>query len=134
MQIVWEIGANELKQFLKLDHVQIAAPPDCEVAARRFYGEIIGLPEVPKPPVLRSRGGVWFQVSGEQLHIGVEQDFQPARKAHPAFATENLNDMATRLQNAGYEITWDEALPEARRFYVNDPWGNRVEFLETEKR
>lgn len=114
----------------KLDHVQIAAPPDCETAAREFYGSLIGLPEIPKPAELRSRGGVWFQVGAEQLHIGVEPDFQPARKAHPDFAAEHLNDLATRLKSSGYEIIWDEALPETRRFYVSDPWGNRVEFLE----
>lgn len=116
----------------KLDHVQMAAPPGCEVAAREFYGEVIGLPEIPKPPALATRGGVWFQVGNEQLHIGVETNFQPALKAHPAFATATLDALAARLQNAGYKIVWDDALPETRRFYVNDPWGNRVEFLETE--
>ena len=116
----------------KLDHVQLAAPPGCEVAAREFYGEVIGLPEIPKPSALAARGGVWFQVGTEQLHIGVETNFQPALKAHPAFATATLDELAARLQNAGCKIIWDDALPETRRFYVNDPWGNRVEFLETE--
>ena len=119
--------------LFRLDHVQIAAPPDCEGAAREFYGALIGLTEIPKPPVLAARGGVWFQVGEEQLHIGVEQEFQPARKAHPAFATADLDELATNLQNAGHEIIWDEALPDMRRFYVNDPWGNRIEFLQAKQ-
>ena len=108
-----------------LDHVQVAAPPGCEVAARAFYGELLGLVEVEKPEPLRGRGGVWF----EQLHVGVEQDFAPARKAHPALRVEDLDDVAGRLQAAGAPVQWDEALPGVRRFYTADPWGNRVELL-----
>lgn len=116
--------------ILALDHVQIAAPAGCEEEARRFFGNIIGLAEVAKPALLATRGGVWFQVGAQQLHIGVEKEFQPARKAHPAFRSAQLDALAMRLQKAGYQLLWDDALPDARRFYVNDPWGNRLEFLE----
>jgi catechol 2,3-dioxygenase-like lactoylglutathione lyase family enzyme len=109
----------------ELDHVQVAAPPGCEEAARAFYGELLGLVEVDKPEPLRSRGGVWF----EQLHVGVEEDFTPARKAHPALRVEDLDALAERLTSAGKRIEWDESLPGIRRFYTTDPWGNRVELL-----
>jgi catechol 2,3-dioxygenase-like lactoylglutathione lyase family enzyme len=114
-----------------LDHVQIAAPKGCEAAARRFYGELLGLAEVPKPEPLRARGGVWFVVGAQQLHVGVEADFQAARKAHPAFRVDAaaLDELASRLQAAGTEVVWDHALAGVRRFYVADPWGNRVELL-----
>ncbi len=117
---------------LALDHVQIAAPPGCEPAARRFFGELLGLAEVEKPAPLRARGGVWFALrDGRQLHIGVEQDFSPARKAHPAFAIagrDELDALAERLSAAGAPVRWDETLP-VRRFYTEDPWGNRIELL-----
>ena len=109
-----------------LDHVQLAAPPGCEEAARAFYGELLGLEEVEKPESLRGRGGVWFQ----QLHIGVEEDFRPARKAHPALRVQDIDSIASRLTAAGKRVDWDGALPGIRRFYTSDPWGNRVELLE----
>ena len=114
-----------------LDHVQIAAPEGCEAQARRFYGELLGLPELPKPEPLRARGGVWFEAGAQQLHVGVEEGFQPARKAHPAFRVEAaaLDALAARLGAAGAEVIWDHALVDVRRFYVADPWGNRVELL-----
>ena len=103
----------------------MAAPPGCEAEAREFYGGLLGLVEVAKPEPLQARGGVWF----EQLHIGVEQDFAPARKAHPALRVDNLDAVAARLSAAGREVRWDDALPGVRRFYTADPWGNRVELL-----
>ena len=109
-----------------LDHVQIAAPKGCEAEARRFYGDVLGLAEVPKPEPLRARGGVWFAAGTQQLHVGVEEGFQPARKAHPAF---RVDELAARLQAAGTEVVWDHELVGVRRFYVADPWGNRVELL-----
>lgn len=109
----------------RLDHVQVAAPPGCEDAARAFYGGLLGLVEVDKPEPLRGRGGVWF----EQLHVGVEQDFAPARKAHPALRVEDLDGVAERLRAAGARVQWDDALPGVRRFYTADPWGNRIELL-----
>jgi catechol 2,3-dioxygenase-like lactoylglutathione lyase family enzyme len=107
---------------VRLDHVQLAAPPGCEAEARRFFGELLGMRELEKPPSLAARGGVWF----EHLHVGVEEDFRPARKAHPAFVADDLDALAVRLG----DVTWDEELPGVRRFYARDPWGNRLEFLE----
>jgi catechol 2,3-dioxygenase-like lactoylglutathione lyase family enzyme len=114
-----------------LDHVQVAAPPGCEAEARRFYEELLGLPEVDKPQALRDRGGAWFQVGAQQLHVGVEESFSPATKAHPALRVnpDALDLIADRLSAAGAEVNWDEALPEMRRFFTSDPWGNRLEVL-----
>jgi catechol 2,3-dioxygenase-like lactoylglutathione lyase family enzyme len=114
-----------------LDHVQVAAPRDSEEAARRFYGDLLGLPELAKPEPLRARGGVWFQVGAQQLHIGIETQFEPARKAHPALRVmpSDLDVVAQRLRAGGAEVTWDEGLPGVRRFYTADPWGNRIEVL-----
>jgi catechol 2,3-dioxygenase-like lactoylglutathione lyase family enzyme len=105
-----------------LDHVQLAAPPGCEDAARRFYGERLGLRELEKPPRLAKRGGVWF----EHVHVGVEDPFTPARKAHPALLVDDLDALAARLG----DVVWDDAIPGLRRFYSSDPFGNRLEFLE----
>jgi len=113
-----------------LDHVQIAAPPGCEEEARRFFGELLGLAELAKPEALRSRGGAWFQAGSQQLHVGVEDCFAPARKAHPAFAVDDVEALAARLEGAGVGAAWDEAIPNVRRFYASDPWGNRLEFLQ----
>ena len=113
-----------------LDHVQIAAPPGCEEQARRFFGEVLGLRELPKPEPLAARGGAWFQVGEQSLHVGVEAGFEPAQKAHPAFAVDDLETLATRLDAAGVEVRWDDELPGVRRFYAEDPWGNRLEFLQ----
>lgn len=118
--------------MLELDHVQIAAPPGCEDEARRFFGELLGLDELEKPEPLRSRGGAWFAlVGGGQLHVGVEDPFAPARKAHPAFRVPpaRLDDLARRLDAAGEQVVWDDSLPGVRRFYTADPWGNRLELL-----
>jgi catechol 2,3-dioxygenase-like lactoylglutathione lyase family enzyme len=114
-----------------LDHVQIAAPPGCEPAARRFFGELLGLEEIAKPEPLRGRGGAWFRVGERQLHVGVDAEFEPARKAHVALrvGTSELGDLAQRLAAAGSPVTWNETLPGERRFYSEDPWGNRIEFL-----
>jgi catechol 2,3-dioxygenase-like lactoylglutathione lyase family enzyme len=115
--------------ILTIDHVQLAAPPGCEAEARSFYGTILGLAEIEKPESLRSRGGCWFQCGDRQLHIGVEKDFQPARKAHPAFAVSDLDGLRAILRGAGIEIVEDESLPGVSRFYAADPWGNRLEFV-----
>jgi catechol 2,3-dioxygenase-like lactoylglutathione lyase family enzyme len=115
-----------------LDHVQVAAPPGCEAEARRFYGELLGLEEVPKPPALASRGGAWFACGEQQLHVGVAQEFEPARKAHPALRLTDAGEvdaLAERLSHAGVVVRWDDDLPGARRFYAEDPWGNRLELL-----
>lgn len=115
-----------------LDHVQLAAPPGCEDRARDFYGGLLELDEIRKPEALRARGGVWFALNGvQQLHIGVEDPFVPARKAHPALVVEpqRLDELAARLTRAGIEVRWDDRIASVRRFYVADPWGNRLEIL-----
>ena len=114
---------------LGLDHVQVAAPPGCEAAARRFYGELLGLPELPKPAGVAATGGAWFACGSQELHVGVQEPFAPARKAHPALAvaSEGLDALAERLERGGAPVEWDERIPERRRFFTEDPWGNRVE-------
>jgi catechol 2,3-dioxygenase-like lactoylglutathione lyase family enzyme len=115
-----------------LDHLQIAAPHGCEAAAREFYGSLLGLREIEKPEPLRSRGGCWFQCGYLQLHIGVETDFRPARKAHPAFVVHDLDALRRALLARGINMTDDNSLPGVRRFHTEDPWGNRLEFLESD--
>lgn len=113
-----------------IDHVQIAMPPGGEDSARAFYAGILGLQEVSKPPVLAARGGAWFQAGDLKLHLGVEADFRPARKAHPAFLVRGLETLARRCQEAGYEVRADVPLPGTRRVHVFDPFGNRIELME----
>jgi catechol 2,3-dioxygenase-like lactoylglutathione lyase family enzyme len=114
-----------------IDHVQLAAPPGCEPQARRFYGRLLGLTEVEKPPALRARGWVWFALSGGQLHIGVEAPFSPARKAHPALSVPagGIDALARRLAAAGGRVQWDDEIGSVRRFFTDDPWGNRLELV-----
>ena len=116
--------------FLAIDHVQLAMPAGEEATARAFYAGVLGLREVPKPPVLARRGGAWFAAGPMQLHLGVEADFRPARKAHPALRVDDLDALATRCAAAGYAPVWDSELPGYARFYVADPFGNRLEILE----
>ncbi len=120
--------------ILGLDHVQVAAPPRCEDEARRFYGELLGLAEIEKPPLLAARGGVWFAVGDAQLHVGVEAEFVPSRKAHPALRladSASLEALAGRLAEAGVGVAWADPaeLPGASRFYAEDPWGNQLELI-----
>jgi catechol 2,3-dioxygenase-like lactoylglutathione lyase family enzyme len=114
-----------------LDHVQVAAPRGCEDDARRFYGDALGLEEIEKPPALRARGGVWFRVGGAQeLHVGIEEPFTPATKAHPALRVADLDALRARLDAAGATIVEDDGtIPGVRRFYTADPFGNRIELL-----
>jgi catechol 2,3-dioxygenase-like lactoylglutathione lyase family enzyme len=114
-----------------IDHVRIAAPRGCETAAREFFGRLLGLEEIEKPEPLRSRGGCWFKLGARQLHIGVEENFHPAVKAHPAFAVPDIDVVFAALQNAGVHCTLDEPIGNIRRFYAADPWGNRLEFTES---
>jgi catechol 2,3-dioxygenase-like lactoylglutathione lyase family enzyme len=114
----------------RIDHLQIAAPVGCEAAAREFYGSILGMHEIEKPPILRARGGCWFECGSQQLHIGVEQNFQAAKKAHPAFAVFQLDELREILSARGVKVIEDDNLPGTRRFYAEDPWGNRLEFVE----
>lgn len=118
-------------EWIGIDHIQLAAPVGCEPAAREFFGGLLEMAEVPKPADLAARGGVWFQVGEQQLHVGVEEPFSPAHKAHPALrvAPAELELLAERLLAAGFPVIWDDALPDADRFHVHDPWGNRLELL-----
>jgi catechol 2,3-dioxygenase-like lactoylglutathione lyase family enzyme len=113
-----------------IDHVEVAVPPGSEAKCRAFYVETLGLPELPKPPILAARGGIWVKAGYHELHCGVEPEFQPARKAHPAFAVGGLDALAARLQAAGYPVKWDETNPAVRRFFTVDPFENRLEFVE----
>lgn len=113
-----------------LDHVQLAMPRGAEEQARAFYAGVLGLRELPKPPNLAARGGVWFSVGAAQLHLGVEQDFRPAKKAHPALLVEGLAELAARCHAAGHTPTRDEPLEGYDRVYVADPFGNRMELME----
>jgi len=113
-----------------IDHVQLAAPVGEENKARNFYGNVLGFKEMIKPKPLRARGGVWFQAGNVHIHIGVEASFTPAKKAHPAIRVKNIEGMKTYLTKNKIAFTVDDQLPSANRFYVTDPFGNRLEFLE----
>ena len=114
-----------------LDHVQLAAPPGCEEAARAFFGGLLGLEELAKPEALRARGGVWFGLpDGRQLHVGVAEPFAAATKAHPAFLVDGYDELRARLAEAGVETRADDAIPCVRRCYAADPFGNRLELVE----
>ena len=113
-----------------IDHVQLAMPAGGEDAARSFYTGILGLVETPKPPVLAKRGGAWFGGGDLKIHLGVEQEFRPAKKAHPALLVDGLDELVTRCSAAGYETVPDEKLEGCRRAFVADPFGNRIELME----
>ena len=116
--------------ILAIDHVQLAMPPGAEAQARAFYGKVLGLPELPKPAALVVRGGVWFGNGVFQIHLGAESDFRPARKAHPALLVDDLDSLEASCRAAGFEPVRDTNLPGYHRFYVADPFGNRLEFLQ----
>ncbi len=118
-------------KILSIDHVQIAMPAGKESKARTFYVDILGFTETPKPPELAMRGGAWFSSGNVQLHLGVEKDFRPARKAHTAFIVEQLDSLITKLQQAGYEVDLSQpSLTGYKRAHVFDPFGNRLELME----
>lgn len=116
-----------------IDHVQLAMPAGGEDAARAFYTGLLGLPETPKPPNLAVRGGCWFETPTVKVHLGVEADFRPARKAHPALLVDGLAELVDRLRSAGVELVDDEPLAGYERIYAYDPFGNRLELLEPTK-
>jgi catechol 2,3-dioxygenase-like lactoylglutathione lyase family enzyme len=118
---------------IALHHVQVSCPPGGEDAARAFYGAVLGLTETGKPPVLAGRGGVWFRDPGVEVHVGVEKDFRPARKAHPAFVVDDIDAVSRTAESAGFEVRWDGDFPGYRRFYTSDGAGNRVEVLAPER-
>jgi catechol 2,3-dioxygenase-like lactoylglutathione lyase family enzyme len=113
-----------------IDHVQVASPRGCETEARAFYGRLLGLEELEKPASLRARGGCWFRAGSAELHVGVEEPFAPARKAHPGLVVEDLGRLADRLRSAGVVVTSDDSLPGVERIRVADPFGNRLELRQ----
>lgn len=114
-----------------IDHVQVAIPQGSEDAARAYYGTLLGMTEVPKPPALAARGGCWFTSGTAVLHLGVEEPFAPARKAHPAFLVDDLDTLEQQLTAAGHACTRsDGELPGVHRFHTFDPFGNRIEFQQ----
>jgi catechol 2,3-dioxygenase-like lactoylglutathione lyase family enzyme len=114
----------------RLEHVQLAMPPGGEALARAFYGGVLEIPEISKPPNLAKRGGCWFERGNLKIHLGVEAEFRPARKAHPALLVVELQALVGRLRSAGHEVCEDEALEGYDRVYVDDPFGNRIELME----
>lgn len=113
----------------RIHHVQLAVPPGREEAARTFYVGVLRMEEVPKPPELSARGGLWLRLAGAELHLGVENEFRPARKAHPAFEVDDLDELRRRLRQHGVPVLDDELVPGRKRFYAQDPFGNRLEFV-----
>ena len=120
------------KQYLihGLDHVQIAIPCDSEVVARKFYSKVLGLTEIPVPATLRHLGAIWFEHGSLRLHLGMDPEFHPARKAHPALLVRGLDSLAKHLAVERIPIMEAEPIEGFRRFHVLDPFGNRIEFLE----
>lgn len=116
-----------------IEHVQLAMPQGEEQRARDFYSAILGIPEVPKPPVLAKRGGVWFENEFLKVHLGIEANFRPAEKAHPALLVEDLASLVALLRDNGFVVTDDDALEGFFRVYVSDPFGNRIELMEPSK-
>jgi catechol 2,3-dioxygenase-like lactoylglutathione lyase family enzyme len=117
-------------RVVAIDHVQLAMPEGGEPRARQFYAELLGLPEIPKPPKLARRGGCWFETDRVKIHLGVEAEFRPARKAHPALRIAGLTELLARCRSAGVEIVDDDPLDGSPRAYVSDPFGNRLELIE----
>ena len=113
----------------RIHHVQIAIPAGSEARARAFYVGLLGLTEIPKPPTLAARGGLWLDLGGSELHLGVEAGFRPSGKAHPAFEVEDLDAVRRKLTEGWIPLEDDDLLPERPRFYAHDPFGNRLEFL-----
>jgi catechol 2,3-dioxygenase-like lactoylglutathione lyase family enzyme len=114
----------------EIDHVQVAIPKGGEDAARLFFGKLLGLEELPKPADMAARGGCWFATSDRQIHLGVEADFSPAKKAHVALNTCGLDELRARLEKAGYATTADSDVDGRHRFFTHDPFGNRIEFMD----
>lgn len=124
-----EVGVTKT-YITGLDHLQLAMPAGGEAQARAFYGDLLGLAEIEKPPELASRGGCWFALGTQALHLGIDTPFSPARKAHPAFTVSDLEALRERLGAAHIAIVNDTTVPHVRRFYAADLFGNRLEFLQ----
>jgi catechol 2,3-dioxygenase-like lactoylglutathione lyase family enzyme len=120
-------------KVLQIDHVQLAMPPGNEERARGFYGDVLGMTEIPKPGALAGRGGCWFASGAAQVHLGVEEDFRPAKKAHPALVVEGLDEILARCEAAGLQSRPDAEIDGRRRVHVFDPFGNRLELMEAKR-
>jgi catechol 2,3-dioxygenase-like lactoylglutathione lyase family enzyme len=118
--------------MLSIDHIQLAIPAGGEEQARGFFVDVLGMNEDQKPEALARRGGCWFRAGSVRLHCGVEASFAPQRKAHPAFLVGNLEELAPKLTSAGVKVVPDDSLPDRKRFYAEDPFGNRIEFMADE--
>jgi catechol 2,3-dioxygenase-like lactoylglutathione lyase family enzyme len=117
-------------RILGIDHVQVAVPPGSEAEARAFYGDVLGLEELPRPTTLSGRHGCWFRAGTQELHIGFEEPFHPARKAHPSFVVDDLAALVGRLRAEGTPATPDASIPGVERAFVHDPFGNRLELRQ----
>ena len=115
--------------FESIDHVQLAIPRGAEDDGVAYFTGVLGFEQVAKPAALAVRGGCWFRAGPVVVHLGVEDPFAPARKAHPAFTVRGIDALADRLFAAGYAVRWDHELPDVRRFHTDDPWGNRIEIV-----
>jgi len=120
-------------KVLEIHHVQLAIPPESEEKARKFYGGLLDLQEVPKPDNLKKRGGLWFESSELRLHLGVDENFKSALKAHPAFLVEGLSNLVSKLSDSEVKLVKGQPLEGYERIYAYDPFGNRLEFLEVKK-
>jgi catechol 2,3-dioxygenase-like lactoylglutathione lyase family enzyme len=118
----------------RLDHVLLAMPAGRESEARDFYQGLLGIREAAKPANLTARGGCWFEDGELKIHLGVEKNFMPAKKAHPAFIVDDLAGLESILKKAGYPVAYDEPLEGYDRFFVNDPFGNRIELMQVKRR
>jgi hypothetical protein len=122
-----QVSDADQSPWRTIDHVQLAIPRGGEDAARGFYSAKLGIPEVPKPPLLAARGGCWFEIGDVRIHVGVEDDFRPARKAHPALRVCGLADLVERT---GLDVRWSNEVTGSVRCHVDDPFGNRIELIE----
>jgi len=118
-----------LATFIAIEHVQLAMPEGGEDEARGFYRDLLGMVEVPKPPELAKRGGCWFESGAVQIHLGVEQDFRAAKKAHPALRCRDYSALIEQLRHAGFTVNEPNDIPGVRRCHVHDPFGNRLEMI-----
>jgi catechol 2,3-dioxygenase-like lactoylglutathione lyase family enzyme len=118
--------------ILGIEHVQLAMPPGRESEAREFYSGLLGIPEITKPPERASRGGAWFETGTVKIHLGVEGDFRPARKAHPALLVRELGALVKCLRDAGVEVL-EDPVEGYFRVYIADPFGNRIELMEPQE-
>ena len=120
--------------ILSVDHMQLTMPADGDTNARDFYGGVLGMEEIERPAgELRKASTIWFRSGSVELHIAEEDDFRAARKGHPALVTDDLNDLARRCEQGGFPVAWDQRYPGMRRFYVFDPFGNRLEIMQPEE-